>query len=70
MFIKKYNLVTIELNELFLNRKTFNRLCKSLKIEGKLGSFRILPKIHKSFFSTWPIINYNKGQILNDLCYF
>ena len=60
--------VTIELNELFLNRKISNRLRKSIKINGKLGSFRILPKIHKSTFSTRPIFNY-KGQFLNDLCY-
>ena len=62
------NSTIIELNELFLNRKISNRLRKSLKINGKLGSFRILPKIHKSSFSTRPIINY-KGQFLNDLCY-
>ncbi len=62
------NSVIIELNELYLARKISHRLHKSLKVSGKLGIYRNLPKIHKSIFGNRPIINY-KGQFLNDLCY-
>lgn len=44
--------------DLFLNRNISNKMLKKLFIENpKLGNFRILPKLHKSKFSTRPIIN-------------
>jgi hypothetical protein len=42
-------------------------LYNAIKIDGKLGSFRILPKIHKNVFGCRPIINY-KNHFLNDIC--
>ena len=49
-----------------ISKKLFNSL---INPNGKLGSFRILPKVHKSKFSCRPIINY-KEHITCNLCLF
>ena len=61
------NTVTKELNDLLKTKNISKKLFNSIKIKGSLGSFRILPKIHKDSFGTRPIINYKK-HFLNDLC--
>ena len=57
---------------LFVNFESKNiskRLYKTLlNVNGKLGNFRILPKIHKSKFSCRPIINY-KNHVTTNLCF-
>lgn len=43
-------------------------LYDSLKLnEYRLGTFRILPKLHKKKFSIRPIINYKK-HVTSNLC--
>ena len=56
-----------ELELLFKSANISKKLYNSIKINGKLGSFRILPKLHKSVFGCRPIINYKK-HFLNDIC--
>ncbi len=56
-----------ELELLFLSGSISKKLYNAIKIDGKLGSFRILPKIHKNVFGCRPIINY-KNHFLNDIC--
>ena len=52
---------------LFVNFESKNiskRLYKTLlNVNGKLGNFRILPKIHKSKFSCRPIINLTPSEM-------
>ena len=38
-----------EIELLFLSGDISKKLYNAIKIDGKLGSFRILPKIHKNF---------------------
>ena len=52
--------------ELKLNKNISKKLFSSLFIKNnKLGSFNILPKIHKSKFGTRPIINCIKHPTAN-----
>ena len=62
-----------EINEALFNlcceNKISNRLFKILELDNtcKLGSIRILPKIHKKKFGVRPTINYRKHPT-SDLC--
>ena len=62
-----------EINESLFNlcceSKISNRLFKILELDNtcKLGSIRILPKIHKKKFGVRPTINYRKHPT-SDLC--
>ena len=52
------DLIKNKLLDLKINNNISNKLFNSLVIKNsKLGTFNILPKIHKSVFSTRPIIN-------------
>ena len=54
------NTINIEIGELFINNHISKELSKKLEIkitECKLGSFRLLAKLHKEKFNWRPIIN-------------
>jgi hypothetical protein len=58
--------ILIELfNHGHISRKLYSLL---LDVDGRLGSFRILPKLHKSKYGNRPIINY-KEHITSSFCY-
>jgi len=64
------NDIEIKLIDLFLRKKISNKLHDFLKnCPNKLGNFGIIPKIHKSKFSTRPIISYVE-HFTNNLCIF
>jgi len=58
--------IIIELfNNGHISRKLYSLL---LDVDGRLGFFRILPKLHKSKFGNRPIINY-KEHVTSSFCY-
>jgi hypothetical protein len=64
------NEIEIKLIDLFLKKKITNKLHDFLKnCPNKLGNFGIIPKIHKTKFSTRPIISYVE-HFTNNLCIF
>lgn len=67
-FEKFNNFVNSVLRELCLRKDISKSVLKKLLSEkGELGSFRLLPKLHKKKFGVRPIISYKKSLISN-LC--
>ena len=62
--------VNDSLSNLLENDHISGELFKLLKVDNaRLGSFRLLPKIHKEKFGVRPIISY-KNNPTNNLCKF